>query len=170
MEDQSGITAQSHYFLQPGYIFMAGKAIEISAVLGSCVAVCLYDKKKKVGCMNHFEFPYASDRKNATARYGNAAMPALIRMILEGGSKIKDLEAQLFGGAYNPEICPEDIGKNNIFVARRILENKKIHIVSDDVGGEKGRKIIFNTGTSEVAVFRVEKLRKGDWYPYEKER
>jgi len=149
---------------------MAGKAIEISAVLGSCVATCLYDKKKKVGCMNHFKTPYVSDRKHATARYGNAAMPALIRMILENGSKIKDLEAQLFGGAYNPKICPEDIGKNNILVARRILENNKIRIVSEDVGGEKGRKIIFNTGTSEVAVFRVKKLRKGDWYPYEKER
>jgi chemotaxis protein CheD len=45
-----------------------------------------------------------------------------------------------------------------------------IRVVSEDTGGEKGRKIVFNTGTNEVAVLKVDRLRKGDWYPYEGDR
>jgi chemotaxis protein CheD len=35
------------------------------------------------------------------------------------------------------------------------------------VGGEKGRKIIFNTTTNEIAVVKVDKVREEDGYPYE---
>ncbi|MCJ7615365.1 MAG: hypothetical protein MUO43_02390 [Desulfobacterales bacterium] len=45
-----------------------------------------------------------------------------------------------------------------------------ISIVSEDVGVEKGTKIVFNTDTSEIAVIKVDKLRNKDWYPYEYHR
>ncbi len=120
--------------------------------------------------MNHFQFPGIRKKNKATARYGNVAIPHLIRMMLAEGSKTKNLEAQIFGGAAGPEISTNHIGSENIKVARRILANKQIRIVSEDVGGEKGRKIVFNTGTNEIAVLKVDKIRKGDWYPYQSDR
>jgi chemotaxis protein CheD len=54
--------------------------------------------------------------------------------------------------------------------ARKVLAGKKIRVVSEDVGGQMGRKIVFNTHTNEVGVIKVEKLRKKDWYPYEDDR
>jgi len=54
--------------------------------------------------------------------------------------------------------------------ARKILIREMISIASEDVGGEKGRKIVFNTDMSEIAVIKVEKLRNKDWYPYEDHR
>jgi chemotaxis protein CheD len=39
-------------------------------------------------------------------------------------------------------------------------------IVSKDVGGQKGRKVIINTDMNQTVVVKVDKLRVGDWYPY----
>ena len=132
--------------------------------------MCLYDRKRGVGAMNHFRYPHTSDRTQATARYGNVATIALIRMMCEDGSNRKHLEAQIFGGAHNEEDNGEDMGCKNYMTAKRILSRERIPIVSEDVGGLKGRKIVFSTSNNEIAVMKVEKLRNSDWYPYEGDR
>jgi len=170
MKQENNTLQPLDYFLQPGYILVTAKPTLISAVLGSCVAVCIYDRKRKLGGMNHFQLPATKDLEKATARYGNAATFALIRMMLQQGSKIKHLEAQLFGGAHNSEVSPENIGQKNIRAAKKILAKARVKLVSEDVGGQKGRKIVFNTGNNEVAVLKVDRLRKEDWYPYENPR
>ncbi len=167
MTEKSDEPVPLNYLLLPGYIFLATKPAVISGVFGSCVSVCLYDRKRKTGGMNHFQFPYIKEKDQATAVYGNAATLMLIRMMLDSGSELKHLEAQILGGAYNPLISPKDIGMENIMIARKILAKKGIHIVSEDVGGEKGRKLVFNTLTNEMAVIKVENLRKADWFPYQ---
>jgi Chemotaxis protein; stimulates methylation of MCP proteins len=91
-------------------------------------------------------------------------------MMLEDGSKLKHLEAQIFGGAHNYKLCPQNIGLENSRIARRILVQKGVAIVSEDVGGMKGRKVVFSTSSNEIVVLRVERLRKSDWYPYEEDR
>ena len=160
----------ANYFLEPGYILIATKPHIISGVLGSGVSVSLYDKKRKVGGMNHFRYPFIEDKDSATAIYGNAATLALIYLMINDGSNIKHLEAQIFGGAFNPEISDTNVGRENILAAKKILSKKQIKLVSEDIGGEKGRKIVFNTNTNEIAVMKVERLRAGDWYPYEDNR
>jgi len=165
--DHSNGLIQENYFLQPGFIYVAVRPTVISTVLGSCVSVCIFDRKRRVGGMNHFQLPYTQERHLSTARYGNVATSALIYMMINHGSKIKNLEAQIYGGAYDPALSPKNVGNENIRVARRILMKKRIRIASEDVGGHRGRKIIFNTGTYEIAILKVERLRKEDWYPYE---
>ncbi|MBF0302523.1 MAG: chemotaxis protein CheD [Desulfamplus sp.] len=159
------------YLLKPGYIYMSdNQPISISTVVGSSVAVCLFDRKQKIGGMNHFQFPETNEREKATAIYGNVATLTLIKMMLSNGSKNSHIEAQIFGGAYNPEVSNMNVGINNIRTARKILSSKKIKIISEDVGGEMGRKIIFNTATFEIAVLKVKTLRRSDWYPYQNDR
>ena len=170
MVNQSKSIVKNSYYLQSGSIFVAEKATHISTVVGSCVAVCIYDKERKTGGMNHFQFPLTNEKDRATARYGNVATFALIYMLINDGSQIQDLEAQIFGGAHSPEMAHRDIGRENIKVARNALSKKRIRVVSEDVGGEKGRKIVFKTDTNEIAVMRVGQLRKGDWHPYESDR
>ena len=86
--------------------------------------------------------------------------------MINDGSKIKHMEAQIIGGAYNSGIYSKNIGRENIITARKILRRYRIRIVSEDVGGEKGRKVIFDTGSNEIVILKVEKLREGDWNPY----
>jgi len=159
-----------NYFLEPGYIFLAEKPTSISTVLGSCVSVCIYDRKRKVGGMNHFQVPFATESDQATARFGNVATITLIRMMIHDDSKIKNMEAQILGGAHNIKVSPKDIGFENIMAAKKILTRERIRVTSEDVRGGKGRKIVFNTGTNEIAVFKVDKLREADWYPYRNNR
>lgn len=170
MLNESNSPVLSNYFLDPGFIFLAAKPTIISTVLGSCVAVCIYDRKRKVGGMNHFRLPFIDEEGKTTALYGNVATLALIRMMLDESSIIKHLEAQIYGGAHNPEISHSDIGHENVITAKKVLSRKQIRVVSEDVGGQKGRKIVFNTSTNEIGVLKVEKLRKKDWYPYASDR
>ena len=116
--------------------------------------------------MNHFIFPYIATKGKTTALYGNVATTTLIKMMLARKSSIKYLEAQIYGGAYYTENNNEDIARENIEIAQKILSKNRISITSQDVGGEKGRKVVFNTSTNEVAVLKVGKLRDMDWYPY----
>jgi chemotaxis protein CheD len=166
MFESSELAVAENYFLKPGYILVPKVPTVISTVLGSCVAICLYDWKRKAGGMNHFQLPSISRLEEATARYGNVSTLALIGMMLDDGSKFKNLEAQLFGGAFQPKTSLKNVGTENIRVARMILRRKRIPIVSEDVGGEKGRKVVYNTTTNEVAVIKVDKIRQGDWFPY----
>lgn len=159
-----------NYFLEPGYILIADEPTCISTVLGSSVSVCIYDRKRQYGGMNHFRFPFITDRQRATALYGNVSTLSLIRMMLDNGSKKEDLEAQLFGGAHNQKVSQKDIGMENIRAAQKVLHRCDIRIVSEDVGGLMGRKVVFTTETAELAVIRVQNLRKEDWYPYTNDR
>ncbi|MCP3898523.1 MAG: chemotaxis protein CheD [Desulfobacteraceae bacterium] len=166
MEDSNKPQTQD-YLLKPGYIYLPEKSTSISVVLGSSVSVSLFDKKLKFGGMNHFLYPSINKKGKTTALYGNVAIATLINMMINKGSKTKHLEAQIFGGAYNPEYSEKNIGANNHAVAREILKSKKINIASEDVGGELGRKVVFDSSNSDIAILKVGKLRKSDWHPYQ---
>jgi chemotaxis protein CheD len=138
----------------------------VSTVVGSSIAVCVFDRKQKTGGMSHFQFPFIGSAEKATARYGNVSVSTLINLMINKGSKSEHLEAQILVGAYHPEISNENICLENIKVAKKVLTKKGVRLSSEDVGGEKGRKIIFNTNTNEVAVVKVDNVRQEDWYPY----
>ncbi|MEH0018937.1 MAG: chemotaxis protein CheD [Desulfobacter sp.] len=167
MVEHSEKPVTKDYFLKPGFIYLPEKPTVISTVLGSSVSVSLYDKRLKTGGMNHFLFPFVGTRDKSTALYGNIAVPTLIRMMIENGSQRSNLEAQIFGGAYNDEVSERDIGGDNLRAARQMLIRKRIKIVSEDVGGSKGRKVVFNTMTYEIGILKVDRLRESDWFPYE---
>ncbi|MCP3874066.1 MAG: chemotaxis protein CheD [Desulfobacteraceae bacterium] len=158
------------YFLKPGYIYLPDRPTTISTVLGSSVAVSLYDRSLKTGGMNHFLLPYVESSEKTTARYGNVAVLTLIRMMTANGSNKSNLEAQLFGGAFNSKYSKRDVGRDNLRTAKQILAGRKIKVVSEDTGGELGRKIVFNTGTYEIVILKVDRLRNSDWYPYSGDR
>ncbi|MCP4116765.1 MAG: chemotaxis protein CheD [Desulfobacteraceae bacterium] len=170
METNASPPIVGEYLLKPGFIYLPRHPTAISAVLGSSVSICLYDQKLGIGGMNHFLFPCALPPERPTAKYGNVAITALIRMMLKNGATLKNMEAQMIGGAFHPKIMSRDIGRNNLETARTMLKKRKIRIVSEDVGGEIGRKIVFNTTNCEIAVLKVGRLRSSDWYPYEENR
>lgn len=170
MFNKTAITENVNYFLRPGYIYLPAQPTVISTVLGSDVAVCIYDRKHKSGGMSRFQYPTPDKDQPPTTRFGDVATLKLIRMIMTEDTAKKHLEIQIFGGAHNPEHSPRNIGRENILVARRVLNKNGFYIVSEDVGGQKGRKVIFDTNMNEIAVLKVEKIRRQDWYPYEDNR
>lgn len=171
-ETDTNYPQHQEYFLQPGYIYVPRTPTLISTVLGSCVAVCIWDRKKEYGGMNHFLYPSTLDSAKSTAQYGNVSTKALVQFFLDDGCNPKNLEAQIFGGAFLPD-GPErsaEVSRENVNVARTMLQKSKVHIVSEDVGGSKGRKLVYNSLSNEVLIIRVDTIRKSDWYPYEGKR
>ncbi len=157
------------YFLRPGFIFLSRTPIIISSVLGSAVAVAFWDEKSCFGGLAHYLYPLAVRKQEATAQYGDAAILHLSRMFREEGSAKSDIKAQIFGGAANSESECKRVADGNIATARRILGRLAIKIISEDVGGDMGRKLVYNSNSNEAIVYKVKKLRGGDWYPYSNE-
>lgn len=140
------------HFLYPGAIFISPKPALITTILGSCVAICLYDSVLQIGGMNHYMLPLWNGQGLASPRYGNIAIEKLIANLESLGSQRKNMKAKVFGGA---EIIATNInqfmiGERNILVAKEILKEEEIPIISSSTGGKFGRKLIFNTETGEV--------------------
>ncbi|MGM0442870.1 MAG: chemotaxis protein CheD [Fibrobacterota bacterium] len=151
------------YTLQAGYMVSKRGEGTIRTVLGSCVSVCICSGAGGYGAMNHFLYPRTADPARATPMFGNVATLALIRMVQDEGFHPSELEAQIFGGAYPPGAAGRDIGAENIAVAEKVLARKGITLVSRDVGGGRGRKIVLDVATGHVAVVKVRAIRNSDW-------
>jgi chemotaxis protein CheD len=158
-----GALIEIDYILNPGFVYFSSKIASIRTVLGSCVAVCLWDKINKFGGMNHYLYPATKDKSKATPKYGNVATITLIKMMINAGSAKNDLIAQIFGGGHSESALENTMGSDNVDVAKKILKEYGIDIVSEDVGGTLGRKIIFDTSTGNVLVYKVQNIRKSDW-------
>ena len=159
--------AAESFLLEPGFVYFNRKSVVVQAVLGNAVSVCLWDKKMHCGGMNNFILPHTANRLKTTSRYGNVATTTLVKMLEEAGSQRKDIVAQIFGGGA-PEGAEWDdvreIGERNVEAARRVLSNRRIKVVGEDVGGLMGRKVMFDIGSGHVAVLKVHEIRKSDWH------
>lgn len=154
------------YYLQPGYIFVSRHPYLIHTVLGSCVAVCLWDSNLKYGGMNHYIYNKPFNSRQGP-QFGSISIPYMIKLMLDMGSLERDINAHIVGGAHNLKLGNAPVGSNNIEIAEEILKNKGISITTRDTGGEMGRKVVFNTDTGELLLFKVNSIRKDDWYNYD---
>lgn len=146
-------------FLYPAALTAQSDSKIVKTILGSCVAVCLYDNSTKIGGINHYMLPLWNGDGLATPKYGNIAIEKLISKVLALGAKKPKLIAKVFGGArvIGPENSHFNIGQRNIEMAFKTLEEQKIPILAQSTGGTFGRKIIFNTGTGEVIQNYIKK-------------
>lgn len=121
----------------------------ISTLLGSCVAVCLFDTGMQVGGMNHFMLPQMQRGKHTDEDMllaGDACMEALLNSLLARGAARHRIKAKAFGGGAVIECnLPStlSIGKRNADFTREWLEREGIPLVASDFLGPWSRKILF---------------------------
>ena len=153
--------------MYPAALYASTFPTIISTLLGSCVAVCLYDPVKKVGGMNHYMLPFWNGEGLPSPKFGNVAIKMLIDKMTKQGSKKDNLIAKVFGGAAVLETKRQVffIGERNISIAYELLEKENIEIVAASTGGNKGRKLLFNTFTGEVRQKYIEKVVTGQNAP-----
>lgn len=147
--------------IYPGEFHVSSHDV-IATVLGSCISVCLKDRKTGIAGMNHFMLPGDVRSEDiflsASAKYGMFAMEQLINeMIKRNGSK-KDFEAKVFGGGHvlNFRKTDGNVPESNIEFVRAFLNMEQISIVKQDVGGFSGRKILFFPDTAKVLLKRID--------------
>jgi len=144
------------HFLYPSNLFVIEQRHIITTILGSCVGICLYDTRLRVGGMNHYMLALWNGNGLASPRFGNIANEKLIQQVLQLGSARSDLVAKVFGGA-NQTTSYNNIGSRNVEIAFEMLDRMNIPVVGKSVEGEVGRKIVFDTMTGEVKMKFVQK-------------
>ncbi|MDK2790557.1 MAG: chemotaxis protein CheD [Methanothermococcus sp.] len=143
--------------------FEVSKSPEIlETLLGSCVAIMLYDPGKRVGGMAHIMLPETRDMNTKTpGKYANTAILAMIAKMVILGARPEKLVAKLAGGAkmFKSKSNAMDIGTKNINAAKRELKKYEIKIVGEDLGGTSGRTVRFTLRDGKVFV-RVKNSEK----------
>ncbi len=141
-------------FLLPGALYCATQPTIVTTVLGSCVAVCMWDSTRRIGGVNHFVLPRSRDG-DRSARYGDVAIDQLVQAMVGLGSRPADLGAKLFGGANVLPVSAmrDTVGAQNVRLAEERLRGDGIAIKARRTGGETGLLIKFYTA-SGVALVR----------------
>jgi len=137
-------------YLYPGQILVSARPLIVTTILGSCVAVCLWDPTARVAGINHYLLPENPGSARMDLRYGNTAIQRLIDEMLASGARQHRILAKLFGGA--SILTPSSgsrisIGEQNVIAGRKYLAQHAINISGEATGGARGRKLLFQTGT-----------------------
>jgi chemotaxis protein CheD len=142
------------HFLQPGHLFVGPEPTTVTTILGSCVAVCLWDQARQIGGINHFMLPAAPGGGPPSPRFGDAAMKQLLDALSALGARPRSLQARVFGGACVLAAMRSEshLGKKNADVAMDFLTRAGIRIVEVDTGGNRGRKLIYRTDEGSACL------------------
>lgn len=162
----SGNELLPNHYIRPGHIIMPTRAMRLAAVVGSGVVVTIYDRRRRQGGVSYYTHPIRKKRLSGPM-FAAPSIVHLVEMFRKTGSSPHELEANLYGGAINPRSIRFEPGLSeaNIATAIQLLEKLHINNIGQDVGGLRGRKIVFHTGTGEALIAKVEHVRDTDWYP-----
>lgn len=142
-------------FLHPCGLAAHREPHEITTILGSCVAICLYDPVTRTGGMNHYMLPLWNGDGLPTPKFGNVALDHLRKRMRALGVPSERMVAKVFGGGNVIGEIGVKIGDRNAEIAMVLLEQAGIPVVAQDVGGARARKVIFNTGTGVALVAQL---------------
>lgn len=132
----------------------------LSTLLGSCVAVCLFDPQARVGGLNHFMLPSirrGSNDEVDSLLSGAYAMEALLNALLQRGAKKVRLQAKAFGGGtiINATGPSMSIGLRNSEFTKEWLEREGIPLLASDFLGPWSRKVLFLPNSGDVFCRRM---------------
>ncbi len=151
-----------HIFMKPGELYILEQPSIISTILGSCIALTIFNKRLKVGGICHALLP-----KNPAAqgrdqfRYVDSAVFYMLQQFETIGIGKEEMEVKLLGGADvldRTDGTTVSVGQKNIETALEIMENEDIKLAASHVGGKFGRKVHFYTHTGKVLLKRIERI------------
>lgn len=130
----------------------------ITLGLGSCVGVALYDPIAKVGGLLHIMLPDSKQFNNVSkpAKFADTGIPLMISEIKRKGGNTSRLTAKLVGGAQMFSGLDEkfvlNIGQRNAVMTKNILSQLGIRVLAEELGGNRGRTMIFDTTSGQVTI------------------
>jgi chemotaxis protein CheD len=135
-------------YLLPGQLHASAEPCQIKTILGSCVAICLWDKRRSAGGMNHFLLPASREGQAASLRFADEATKVLLEQLRTLGCRPPNLRAKIFGGAALFQLRDRyatSLGAKNVAAALDLMKSAGIPVIAQETGGAMGRKVIFNT-------------------------
>ena len=146
-------------FLLPGQWAVPHEPSEVTTILGPCVAVCLFDRTRGMGGMNHSLLAAGGASGRERSRYGDTSCEDLVQCLFASGSRPEDIEARIVGGANVGRLSHaegESLGERNAEMARAVLRGHRIAIGFEDTGGANARRLRFRTGVGILEVKTID--------------
>ena len=151
--------------LRPGELYVASRPLLLLTILGSCVGVTIWSPRLGAGALCHGilprcprESPPGSSLSDGY-RYVDFSIRYLARKFDALGASRQELEVKVFGGADVLPVAKRDlnstVGAQNRQAALETLAEEGLTVLASDVGGVRGRRVLFNTATGEVLVYRL---------------
>jgi chemotaxis protein CheD len=152
------------FYLQSGECLLTSEPLRVVTVLGSCVAVTFHDPVSRFSAMCHAVFPNRRCRgrlaeHDSPYRFVDESVSRLVERLERHGVPRGRLEVKVFGGAEVPVAgrLPAPglaVGRSNIKAAFDALQAHGLVVQSSDLGGRRGRTLVFTTRTGEVLLKR----------------
>jgi len=139
----------------------------ITTGLGSCVGVCLWDPKIRVGGMAHIMLPDSTQSRmlQNLAKYADTGIILLLEEMTKLGANKARLIAKIAGGSQMFTFPGNNnmtlrIGERNTEAVKKKLEELRIRIVAEDTGGSFGRTIQFFTVDGQLLIKTINRGEK----------
>jgi chemotaxis protein CheD len=149
-------------FLKPGEIFISRKPAVVSTILGSCIAITIFNERLKIGGICHALLPRSpSLHDDDYCRYVDSSITYMLKKLEAMGIQKHEMEIKLLGGADVLDITDVtrlSVGRQNIEKALEMMNNEKLALTLSDVGGTTGRSIRFYTHTGTVLLKRIQRM------------
>lgn len=150
-------------YLKPGELCVSQAPVLVTTILGSCVSVTMHHPMSGVAAICHAVQPACTkppgecpNRCPKRYHYVACVIPEMIHHMEALGAKTEELTVKLFGGgAVLTTSTQQSIGRQNINAARSALDALGLTPKVHQVGGHRGRKLIFNTHTGEVMLKKI---------------
>lgn len=129
--------------------------------LGSCIGIILYDAFNKIGGLAHVMLPRRNEAKDKSnpAKFADTSIELMLEEMKGQGTLARNIKAKIFGGANMfPGVQSSalmNVGERNALAVKEELEKRKIKIVAEDLGGNAGRTIYFDTKNGSVTVKNI---------------
>lgn len=122
--------------------------------LGSCIALILMDKKNRVGGMSHILLPKAHPQNIITYphKYAELSVKLLYKELVDIGAEKNHIAAIVVGGSRIFNLNENKMGVDNSIVVKDQLSRLKIRLLHEELGGSRGRGVIFDTNDFSVSV------------------
>ncbi|PRY74657.1 chemotaxis protein CheD [Alkalibacterium olivapovliticus] len=128
--------------------------------LGSCIGIALFAPKAKMGALSHIMLPDSTSFNDISnwPKFADLALPKIVDELREKASE-EELLVKIAGGAsmfsFSTESPILQIGQRNIEAVKTCLEELKLKIISEHVGGKMGRSMFVDLDTFDVKVRMV---------------
>ena len=125
--------------------------------LGSCVGLALYDRELRLAGLIHCMLPLSSmnaaKASDTPELFVDTGVAALLQAMYDAGSEPRRLIARVAGAA-----SPMDengtfrIGERNMVVLRKMLQNNRIRLVAEEIGGTEARTMYFHVADGRIVL------------------
>lgn len=133
-----------------------GNDLLITYALGSCIGLCFYDQRLKLGALLHIMLPLNMEtgRKNPL-KYADTGIRETLRQMEAMGAMRGRITVKIAGGAKMFEVNGGNlgnIGQRNIESVHTVLKREGIRLLGEHVGGNVARTLLFDVDSGQSCI------------------